>query len=329
MTPTDPQEYALARIRQVRPKHRWHPGVDIKAFRKDVDTVVGGPLRWRKAPLDPAVAKSERVDGHRRDWVVFGTREGMRAAGWLLVPDQPNGAAVVALPGHGIGADAVAGVRDEPYQAKFGVQCAERGWTTLVLEQVSFGRRRDSRAEKAGGGSSSCVRDSMAALMLGETITGWRVFDTLRAVDLLSQTPGVDPKRIATLGISGGGLTSLFAAALDPRIAACGVSGYFNTFAGSVLAVDHCVDNFVPGLLNVCEMPDLAALVAPRPFFAESGDRDPIFPLATFREAEDTAKRIYAHAGATRNFGSEVFPGDHFFHGKQLLAFLEQHLAAR
>lgn len=324
MAPTDPQEYALARIRSIRPRYRWRPGIDTAGFRRALDRVVGGPLGWRKAPLDPVFERSENTESHRREWVVFGSREGMRAAGWLLTPPRPTGGAVVALPGHGIGADAVAGVRDEPYQARFGVQCVERGWTTLVLEQVSFGRRRDSRAEKAGGGASSCVRDSMAALMLGETITGWRVFDALRAVDFLAERPGVDPKRIATLGISGGGLTSLFAAALDPRIAACGVSGYFNTFAGSVLAVDHCVDNFVPGLLPVCEMPDMAALVAPRPLFVESGDRDPIFPLPTFREAEETARKIYASAGVPHHFGSDVFSGDHVFHGKALLPFLSK-----
>jgi hypothetical protein len=326
MTPTDPQEYAAARIRQIRPRYRWRPGLDVPGFRRALDKVVGGPLGWRKAPLDPLVVKSDSLEGYKREWVVFGTREGMRGGGWLLTPNKPNGAAVVALPGHGIGADAVAGVRDEAYQSKFGVQCVERGWTTLVLEQVSFGKRRDSRAEKVGGGASSCVRDSMAALMLGETITGWRVFDALRAVDFLAECPGVDPKRIATLGISGGGLTSLFAAALDPRIAACGVSGYFNTFAGSVLAVDHCVDNFVPGLLAVCEMPDMAALVAPRALFVESGDRDPIFPLPTFREAEEVARRIYAHAGASGQFGSDVFAGDHVFHGKALLPFLARAL---
>jgi len=167
----------------------------------------------------------------------------------------------------------------------------------------------------------------MAALMLGETITGWRVRDARRAIDLLAERPDVDPSRIGTIGISGGGLTSLFTAALDERVAACGVSGYFNTWAGSVLAVDHCVDNFVPGLLDLCEMPDLAALVAPRPLFVESGDRDPIFPLATFRTALAQATRIYDAGGRPAHLGHEVFAGDHFFHGKQMLPFLSRALS--
>lgn len=326
MDPTDPKEYARERVAQARPRFAYRPGIDPATFRRRLDDVVGGTRRWKKAPLEPRVEAVDTPAGFRRERLTFGTREGMRACGYLLLPERPTGAAVVCLPGHGIGADAVAGVRDEAYQAQFGVQCVRRGWTTLVLEQVSFGRRRDAQAEKAGGGASSCVRDSMAALMLGETVTGWRVYDAMRALDLLASRPEVDPKRLATLGISGGGLTSLFTAALDPRVAVCGVSGYFNTFAGSVLAVDHCVDNFVPGLLAVCEMPDMAALIAPRRLFVESGARDPIFPLATFEAALAKARRIYADAGCPERLGSEVFDGDHFFHGKDLLAFFAAHL---
>ncbi len=327
MGPTDPSVYIRERIRAKRPRHAWRPGLPVEKFRRALDAAIGGTTDRRPVALDPVVESSEVADGFRRERITFATREGMRACGWLLVPERGDGAAVVALPGHGIGADAVAGKALEPYHAEFGVQCVRQGWTTLVLEQVSFGRRRDAKAMQAGTGNSSCVRDSMAALMLGETITGWRVRDARRAIDLLAARPDIDPARIGTIGISGGGLTSLFTAALDPRVAACGVSGYFNTWAGSVLSVDHCVDNFVPGLLDVCEMPDLAALIAPRPFFVESGDHDPIFPLATFRTALAAATRIYEASGTPANLGHEVFAGDHFFHGKRMLPFLARALA--
>ena len=163
--------------------------------------------------------------------------------------------------------------------------------------------------------------------MLGETMSGWRVWDAMRALDYLeTRVDCVDPSRLGSMGISRGGLVSLFAAALDTRIAACVVSSYFNTFAASVLSIDLCVDNYVPGLLQLCEMPDLAALVAPRALFAVSGDADPIFSIEAFRAAVDQAAEIYRAFGVPDKFTSECFAGGHRFHGVGAFDFLRKNL---
>ncbi len=126
------------------------------------------------------------------------------------------------------------------------------------------------------------------------------------------------------MGCSGGGTVSLFTAALDTRLRATVVSAYFNTYAESILAIPHCVDNFVPGLLTLCEMPDLAALVAPRGLFVESGTADSIFPAASFQKAAAKALKIYTEFGAPEQFGAELFEGEHGFHGTGAFAFLER-----
>ncbi len=326
MQPTDPFVYARGRIAAESPHTVWP--FDPDAVRAQLDAVLGGPLGWERADPEPQIEASERGDGFTRARITFWTRPGLRACGFLLLPDVPSGAGVVCLPGHGIGADAVAGVVDDDYQAQFGVQCVRRGLTTLVLEQVSFGRRRDAQAAALGGGTSSCVRDSMAALMLGETVIGWRAFDAQRALDLLAARPEVDARRLGTLGISGGGLTSLFTAALDPRVAVCGVSGYFCTYEASVLAVDHCVDNFAPGLWALCEMPELCGLIAPRFLLVESGSDDPIFPLSGVDAAVARAQEIYADTGVPDHVAAAIFPGGHRFDGTALLPALVAALAA-
>src|SRR5438046_7630545 len=81
------------------------------------------------------------------------------------------------------------------------------------------------------------------------------------------------------MGILGGGSCTLFSTALEPRIKAAFVSGYLNTFRDSVGSLSHCIDNYVPGILNWAEMYDLAGLIAPRPLFVESGERDNICPI--------------------------------------------------
>jgi hypothetical protein len=86
------------------------------------------------------------------------------------------------------------------------------------------------------------------------------------------------------------------------------------------------VDNYVPGLLNLIEMPDLAGLIAPRALFAECGTTDPIFPLAAFRRAEARSREIFRAFGAADRFDTEVFAGSHQFHGTGAFDFLQRHV---
>jgi len=49
----------------------------------------------------------------------------------------------------------------------------------------------------------------------------------LAAIDYLSQQPDVDPRRIGVAGIGQGGMTALYTAAVDRRVAAAAVADYF------------------------------------------------------------------------------------------------------
>lgn len=269
-------------------------------------------------PLEPQSAPG--ANGMER--IRFGGLEGLQATGFFqAVEGREPAPAVICIPGHGAGMEAIVGLREEPYQADFALQCRRRGFAFLALEPISFGSRISNRMGPHGW---SCEADAKAALMLGETLAGWRIAEAMRAVDYLRTRPEVDPGRIAIMGISGGGMVALWTAALDPRIAAAVVSGYFCTFRESVLAIDHCVDNFVPGILQLLEMPDFAGLVAPRALFVESGVADPIFPIAGFRRAVARAQSIYAAFDVPGQFGFEEFDGDHRFHGVGAFEFLSR-----
>src|SRR3712207_9278492 len=98
-------------------------------------------------------------------------------------------------------------------------------------------------------------------MMLGRSLLGRRVWDTLRAIDYLQTRPEVDAERIGIMGISGGGMVTLFASALDERLRAAVISGYLCTFEGSIMSIYHCLCNYVPGLLQDAEMYDIAAML--------------------------------------------------------------------
>ena len=144
---------------------------------------------------------------------------------------------------------------------------------------MAFGWRRDNSPAKKGLRYRACQPAAGSALLLGETMIGWRVWDVMRAIDWIEGRPELDKERVACMGISGGGTCTLFSTALDHRIKAALVSGYLNTFRDSIMSVSHCIDNYVPGILNWAENYDVAGLIAPRPLFSEGGDADPLFPV--------------------------------------------------
>ena len=157
-------------------------------------------------------------------------------------------------------------------------------------------------------------------------MVGWRVWDVMRTIDWIETRDELDASRVGCMGISGGGTITTFGAALETRIKAAFISGYLNTFRDSILSISHCIDNYVPGILNWCEMYDVAGLIAPRAVFVESGDEDRIFPVDASRESFTRVKKIYEVFGVADRAGHEVFVGEHSFWGKQGIPFLVKHL---
>jgi len=148
----------------------------------------------------------------------------------------------------------------------------------------------------------------------------------MRAIDWIETRKELDAGRVGCMGISGGGTCTLFTSALEPRIRAAMVSGYLNIFRDCILSLSHCIDNYVPGILNWAEMYDVAGLIAPRPLFVESGERDNIFPIAASRASFARVKKVYEVFGAGALTEHETFDGPHSFWGKRGLPFLAEHL---
>ena len=87
---------------------------------------------------------------------------------------------------------------------------------------------------KRGLARSVVPAGGRGALLLGQTMIGWRVWDVMRTIDYIATRKELDAKRVGCMGISGGGTCTLFSAALEPRIKAAMVSGYLNTFRDSI-----------------------------------------------------------------------------------------------
>lgn len=289
-----------------------------------------------RCELRPSVSRRKQMDGYTREHVVFQSRSNLTVAAWVLVPDgctRPS-PTMICLQGHGSGKDDIVGFDDDGkqrseyggYQKDFAIQAAHRGFVVIAPDMFSFGERRDREEVEKGVRTSSCRRPSMAGILLGQTVPGIRVYDVTRCIDYMETRPECDPKRIGCMGISGGGTITTFAAAVEERIKVALISGYLSHWRHSITPLHHCEDNYVPGILQYAEMPDIATLIAPRPIFFENGTEDTIFPIRSARSAYRKVKAAYQMLDAGDHCGMQVFEGPHQFCGAKGFPFLEKWL---
>jgi len=203
---------------------------------------------------------------------------------------------VICLQGHAKGMHISFGEPRYPGDAEtisggdrdFARQIIARGQAALGIEQRGFGDRGGTPDGPA------CHQPAVQALLLGKTLIGQRVWDISRAMDCVAEHfPTVDMNRVAVMGNSGGGTATIYAAAMDERIAAAMPSCAFCGFEASIGAQLHCICNYIPGIMPEFDMADLAGLIAPRPLVIVNGQDDTIFPLASAREQAEILKNCY------------------------------------
>ncbi len=306
-----------------------------KQLRAKITELVGG-FPPAHGALQAQTLEVREFPAYRREKFIFESRPGLAVLAYLLTPAnaKPPYRTMVCVPGHGRGVDDIVGIDDQGqdrttkdgYQHDFAIQVVEHGLAAVAIEPMAFGCRRGTQARKEGLSHTSCQPAAGAALLLGQTMIGWRVFDVMRTIDWIETRKELDASRVGCIGISGGGTCTAFSAALEPRIKAAMISGYLNTFRDSIFSLSHCIDNYVPGILNWAEMYDVAGLIAPRPLFAEAGAKDDIFPVDASRESFARVTKVYETLDAPDRFQTEIFEGTHSFHGVKGLPFLAEHL---
>jgi dienelactone hydrolase len=279
-------------------------------------------------PLNAETTESLNCGSYTRERIVFDTEATMSVPAYLLVPherrDAIPGTAVLAIHGHGAGKSAVCGVSDVDEGGDYAHALASAGHVVLAPDLRGFGER----AEWMPDDHYHCNWDLVCATMAGATMLERNIWDMQRALDLLAAHPLVDANRIGAAGLSYGGTTTLFLAALDTRVRAAIVSGYLSSWqAAHAVPWNMCGSQIMNGQLGAIEHLDVAALVAPRPLLVESGTDDPIFPVEAARATVARLRDIYAALDAPADaLVHDVFVGDHRWHGAEVDAFLRRFL---
>jgi len=177
---------------------------------------------------DTGAALVAETSGYRVFQVRWSVLDGVLAEGLLVQPKRPAVAYVVALSDADQTPEQLLGLAPGIEAAnQFARRLAEQGCEVVIPVLVQ--RRPLDTADKQLQSTRQTWREWIyrQAFHMGRHIIGYEVQKILAAVDWFRQQYG-DAVPVGVAGHAEGGLLAFYAAALDPRIAAVLVSGYFD-----------------------------------------------------------------------------------------------------
>jgi len=296
------------------------------SFRPKLKELLGDmPKETEKCPLNVRSLWKRDHELGTIEKVVFTSEPFCDVPAFLCLPKNaaPPYTTFICLQGHStgmhnsIGLDfetntkeiEVAGDRD------FALKCMEKGIAALCIEQRSFGERGENLLKN--GSEHMCHDGVCHALKLGRTLNGERVWDVGRGIDYLAGRNDINMDKIGLMGNSGGGTITIYASAIMDRIAFAMPSSAFCTYQDSIMNIEHCADNYIPGLLQYAEIGDVMGLHAPKPVVIVAGLEDDIFPIHGVKKAFSKLKEIYRAAGAEDNCCLVIGNGGHRFYANE------------
>lgn len=310
--------------------------------------MLGEPPQKNDTLSVPEALEENQRAGYKEIKLQFNGSTHDTVTGFLLIPDVANASsprpAIMALHSTGPGAKQTVGL--EPKEGRtYGMELAQLGYVVLAIDVISAG-------ERIYPGYEAYNTNEFYKRFPHWSAMGKMIDDHKKGMDYLCQLDIVDPERIGCIGHSLGGYNSFFLQAFEPRIKAavssCGLSPLGGTNSPYQFARDDWFVHFNPycrefirtGIIP-CDLHEIMALCAPRPFFNYSARKDAVYAhssddkpdFESWWETVDSAlnqvKGVYNILGASANFVRAETDGGHDFPAdirKQAYAWLNKHL---
>ena len=195
------------------------------------------------APALVGTTKQSALVGKGENYEIFAVRwpavRQVHGEGLLLVPKGEKVADIIAIPDADQTPEQICGLAEGvPPESQFARRLAENGCRVLVPTLIS--REMAKRAPPGQPGRANLTNREYLyrpAFELGRHLIGYEVQKVLAGVDWFEReasaeraSGGREPPEAAKIGVIGygeGGMLALYAGALDTRIDATAVSGYF------------------------------------------------------------------------------------------------------
>jgi dienelactone hydrolase len=304
----------------------------VADFRDKLLAALGGP--WPEpCDLAPRVEKVEAKDGYRLETVSYEVEPEERVTSFLLLPDGVTSShpapGICLWHPHGgqwhIGKYGPVGLRPSPMDTSgFGITLAREGYAVLCPDALGFADRTPGKLRGA-----ELERFLFLKYVVAGKCLAWKnILDMRQQVSYIASRPEVRADRLGCYGHSMGSTHTWLVGPWEPRLTAlcgnCCLPTYAAIHRTELL---HCFPNFIPGLYQFGDLPDIAALIAPRSLHLNLGENDRGSPIGEARQGIETIRRAYEAMHAQENFTSFIEPDVGHVVSEAMVAHIKQFFA--
>ena len=229
---------------------------------------------------------------------------------WILSSGKSNNKAVLYCHGHdkyGAKGAFIYHGKTDVFHRFISVRLAERGYTVVIPEFIGFGEMQYNGYKQED--QRGCYSNTALALLCGYNTAGLRVFQAMKMLDHITDEMGFSD--VSVFGTSGGGLISALMGAVDDRPKSVIVSNYGASLKSCIMAMHHCIDNYIPGYFEIGEVWDILSLICPKRLLLTSGENDHIFPVEGVLETAQRVSDVYDRMGCSDRFTLNIHDGGH------------------
>lgn len=264
-----------------------------------------------RTPLNVQVTGRVVRDGYVIEKIIYESRPKHYVTAHLFLPDspafKPPYPAIVVPCGHSL-----TGKDFHAYQ-RGPLQAAKAGIAVLLYDPIDQGERAQLPQHKTK--FMSCNGHNhigRKAALVGWNTAQFRIWDGMRAFDVLCERSDVDPKRLGVMGHSGGGTLSSYLMALEPRVRCAAPSGYLSTLRDVVrdIGPQDAEQNIFGQLSYGFNHLSCIMLRAPRPTLFVCSHMD-FFAYEGSVETFDHARELYGRVGAPCALSMADAQGNH------------------
>lgn len=284
------------------PSLRWDGQTPVEVWRETCCAKLWELLGMdQMEPCKPVmtVTQEDEIQGSRHIHFTLQTEVGDYTHCDLLLPQKQEKKLplCVCVQGHTKGSHISLGLTRYPGEDPskfvkdddFCLRAVKEGFAALAIEQRAFGQ--------CGGNENgpACGHAHMAALLLGRTLIGERVWDVMRAVDCIMEhfSDVITMDGSVLMDNSGGGTTTYYTACLEDRFSGYMPSCALCTYHGHLTSRYNCPCNYIPGIAKYFDLGDLAVMIAPKNLTMVCAEVDPCYSTEGIFETTDRIQSIY------------------------------------
>ncbi|CAM3805657.1 alpha/beta fold hydrolase [Cohnella lubricantis] len=254
--------------------------------------------------------REEPYDGYRLQTILLELDGQERAPISVALPLELKAPYPLVVFNHSHGGNYALGrnelVRGAGYllQPSFAKALTDMGYAVCCMDMRGFN-------ERSGKAESELVKEM---LWQGQVLWGMMLYDNQRLLDYMLERSDIDGSRIATIGMSMGGLMAWWLGAIDERVRVvvdiCGQVDAHTLIAKRGLD-HHGFYSYVPGLLKHFTTLDIQKRIVPRPRMSLNGRHDRLCPIEGVELLAKGLREAYAAAGSPEHWQSVETGGGH------------------